>query len=321
MAATGTGFWQRARRLLPWTRLDEAEPDRPVRLPAAFAGLTFGGYPVERSLAHGAMGDLFLSRDPASGQPLALKTVRLGTDPLARSRFLAEAASASRLRHPAIVATHASGVQGAVAWIAMEWVPGHDLSRHTEPAHLLPWRQVLDLMLQVADGLDHAHARGVLHRDLKPSNVLVQWDAPQAKIADFGCARLDEAARSRSGLMLGTPMYLAPEQVTGAPLDARTDLHALALMTWQLLTGRSPCDAAQLSGLLQQIVHRPVEPLAAVRPELPPSLSAVLARALSKDPDQRQDGPLAWSREVRAAIAAPSPTPVAVGSGMPRQND
>ena len=321
MAATGTGFWQRARRLLPWTRLDEAEPDRPARSPAAFSGLTFGGYPVERSLAHGAMGDLFLSHDPTSGQPLVLKTVRLGADPLLRARFLAEAASAARLRHPAIVATHASGVQGAVAWIAMEWVPGHDLSLHTEPAHQLPWHQVLELMLQVADGLGHAHAQGVLHRDLKPANVLVQLEGSSAKIADFGCARLDEAARSRSGLMLGTPMYLAPEQVTGAPLDGRTDLYALALMTWQLLTARAPHDTGQLSGLLQQIVHQPVAPLSSLRPELPAGLSDALARALSKDPAQRHDGPLAWAREVRRVLAAPSSPPSAARSGAPRQND
>lgn len=325
MAATGTGFWQRARRLWPWQRLPEPAPDRAAPLPAEMPGVRIGGFALVRTFAQGAFGELHLATDPASGLPVALKTVRFGQQELTRERFLAETAAAARLRHPSIVATYASGIEGegesALGWIAMEWVPGHDLGRYTEPQRLLPERLALELVARAADGLAHAHHQGVLHRDIKPSNIVVNLAQGVVKITDFGCARLTDGDRSRSGLLIGSPVYMAPEQVAGAPLDGRCDLYALAVLTWQLLTGRLPFGAPSLGELLAQIVHQPAPPLSGLRPDLPPLLSDILARSLEKSPLQRQPNAEQWARDIRLAAAAIGAPGGPEDPSPPRQND
>jgi serine/threonine protein kinase len=228
MAATGTGFWQQALRW-PWRRAPDAARDDAPRAvhPGEMPGLRIGGFPLVRTIAHGAMGELHLATDPATGQPLAVKTVRFAGSELTRDRFLRESAAAGRLQHPAIVATYSAGVDGqgdaAIGWIAMEWVVGQDLGRYTDVARLLPEALVLDLVIQLADALAHAHANGVVHRDIKPSNILVNLASGVVKLSDFGCAHLSDGERSRSGLIIGSPVYMAPEQLAGVPLDGRCD--------------------------------------------------------------------------------------------------
>jgi len=326
MPLTGAGFWQRALRR--WQRPPDPEPQHPLPMPGEMPGIRIGGFALVRTVAQGSFGELHLATDPASGLPVALKTVRFAGHDLTRERFLAESAAAARLSHESIVATYASGIEGqgeaAYGWIAMEWVSGHDLGRYASPPWLLPERLALDLLARVADGLAHAHAQGVIHRDLKPSNVLVNLAQGVVKIADFGCARLSDADRSRSGVMLGSPVYMAPEQVLGAPVDARCDLYALSALAWQLLTGRPPFEANSLAELLKAIVHQPPEPLSTLRPELPALLSDILQRGLSKSPADRQCDASHWAREVRlvaATLGVPSNTPEAPSSGLPRHND
>lgn len=306
MAATGTGFWQQALRW-PWRRAPASALDDAPRTaihPGEMPGLRIGGFPLVRTIAHGAMGELHLATDPATGQPVAVKTVRFAGSELTRDRFLRESAAAGRLQHPAIVATYSAGVEGqgdaAVGWIAMEWVVGQDLGRYTEPARLLPEAVVLDLAIQLADALAHAHAHGVVHRDVKPSNILVNLASGVVKLSDFGCAHLSDGERSRSGLIIGSPVYMAPEQLAGVPLDGRCDLYALGVVLFQLLTGRLPFDSSSLGHLLTQIATQPPPALASLRPDLPPLLSDIVARAMAKDPAHRQADAAKFARELRA---------------------
>ena len=302
MASTGTGFWQRALRL--WQPPAEPETTRPpAPMPGEMPGVHIGGFSLVRTVAEGGFGELHLATDRASGLPVALKTVRFAGHDLTRERFLTETAIAARLHHQAIVASYASGIEGegeqAFGWLAMEWISGHDLGHYTDPQRLLPEPLLLDIVARVADGLAHAHEQGVIHRDMKPANVLVNLGQGVVKVVDFGCARLTDADRSRSGLMIGSPVYMAPEQVTGGPLDGRCDLYALSLMTWQLLCGRLPFEATGVVDLLNQIVHQVPPPLAERRPDLPPGLSDVLARGLAKRPQDRQSDAHHWARDIR----------------------
>jgi eukaryotic-like serine/threonine-protein kinase len=254
------------------------------------AGTRLGGYRIERLLAHGASGALYLAVDPQSEQPLALKAIRV--DPGAdagenRERFLREAEAAMRLSHPDIVSVYGAGEHHGVGFIAMELVAGSDLSRYTRQARLLPEPVVLRIVARVADALAYAHTAGIVHRDVKPANVMVHLPTHQVKVTDFGVARLSDSARTRTGVTLGTPAFMSPEQLAGAPADGRSDLYSLGVMLFQLLTGRLPYDAPSMGELLRAIAGSAPLDLRVVRPELPAALAEVVARAIEKQPQSR----------------------------------
>lgn len=311
MTSSRPSIWHRAWDWLS-QRAGESAAPRASRHPEfAREACQIAGYAVLRTLAHGSIGELHLATDLATQSTVALKTVRFLGNALSRERFLKEAAAATRLLHPHIVRTFAAGVQGegpsALGWLAMEWVEGHDLRRHTHPQQRLPDRLVLELAAQVAEGLHHAHALGVVHRDLKPANILVDRAGQIAKISDFGCARLSDAERSRSGLLIGTLAYMAPEQILGGPVDGRCDLYALGVVVLQLLTGRLPFEATGMGDLLNQIAASPAPELNRLRPELPPLLSDIVARALAKQPQQRQADGAQLAREFRLVAVGLAP--------------
>jgi serine/threonine-protein kinase len=278
-------------------------PQAPPDPPGADRTPDIAGYILVQTLARGGIGELHLALAPHTRATVALKTVRFLGRALGQERFLKESAAALRLHHPHIVRTFAAGVQGegaqALGWLAMEWVDGHDLGRHTDPRHHLPVHQVLDIAAQVAEGLHHAHRQGVVHRDLKPANILLDRDLRVAKISDFGCARLTDAERSRSGQLIGTLAYMAPEQILGASVDGRCDLYALGVVVMQLLTGRLPFEATAMGELLNQIVSAPAPQLCGLRPDLPPLLSDIVARVLAKQPEQRPADGAHLAREFR----------------------
>jgi serine/threonine protein kinase len=266
-------------------------------------------YRLGARLGEGGGSQVFEGDDLRTGQQVAIKLIHLPVD-LAEAqrqewlrRLYREAELARKLDHPDIVAVLEAGLQGRQAWLAMERVRGVDLSRYTQRHLLLPENLVLRIGARVAAALAHAHARGVVHRDLKPANVLVNLAAGQVKLADFGVARDDDATVTRTGMTLGTPAYMAPEQLAGAPASAATDAYALGVMLFELLSGRRPHQAATLGELLQATANQPPASLARLRPDLPAPAVAAVEQLLARQPADRPAHLEAWATSV-AALAA-----------------
>ena len=273
-----------------------AEPDS-VPEPAAQAvnagacvveGGTLGRYVLDRQIGRGAMGAVYLGRDPKIGRQVAIKTLALsqlfsGAELAeARTRFFREAETAGRLQHPDIVTIFDAGEDRDLAYIAMEFLAGHDLQRHTQIGRLPPVARALEIAARVALALAHAHRQGVVHRDIKPANVMIDPCTGSVKLTDFGIARITDSSRSRTGMVLGTPSYMAPEQMAGDLVDGRADLYSLGVVLFQLLTGHLPHDAPSLAALMRQIANDPAPDVRSLRPELPEALANVVALALEK---------------------------------------
>ena len=256
-------------------------------------GETFAGYQLRRALGQGTSGSVYLAQPAAGGDWVALKILHplAGRDPEdaadERARFLAEARTAQRLRHPDIVAVFAAGEAQGRLWLAMEPVPGCSLARYTEPARLLPPELAVAIVARGAAALAPAHAAGVVHRDLKPSNILVDLSSGIVKLSDFGVARLDDGSATRTGVMLGTPAYMAPEQLAGAPADARSDLYALGVILFELLAGRRPHTASAMGDFLRAVASEPAPDLRAFWPQAPAPLAELLAQLLARRPAER----------------------------------
>jgi serine/threonine-protein kinase len=248
-----------------------------------------GPYTVESEIARGATSVVHLARDGRDGRCVALKTIALGRElsgealTEARARFLREAAAARRLDHPDIVKILDAGEERGVAYLAMELLPGHDLQPHVDPGQLLPVPKALRIAARVADALAHAHRQGVVHRDIKPGNVIVDAATDRVVVTDFGVARIGDASHTRTGMLLGTPAYMSPEQLVGQRVDGRSDLYALGVLLFQLLCGRLPFEASTLAAMMKQIVNDAAPPLRALKPDLPEALEALVARMLAKD--------------------------------------
>lgn len=293
-------------------------PPMPAAATAPASGATpatLGRYRVDSEIGRGSMGAVYLGRDPQIGRAVAIKTMALsrgfGQDKIgeARERFFREAETAGRLHHPDIVTIFDAGESGELAWIAMEYVKGEDLQRHTAPGRLLPPPQVLEIVARVAEALSYAHAQGVVHRDIKPANVMVGLDTGLVKVMDFGVARVDDASRTRTGIVLGTPSYMSPEQMAGRRTDGRSDLYSLGVMLFQLLTGRLPHEGDNMAELMRRIVNEPAPDIRSLRPELPEALADVVALSLEKRPEVRYADGVQMAQDLRAvaaALAAPS---------------
>jgi len=267
-----------------------------------------GGFHIDSLIGRGASGEVHLATDTASGTRVALKLLPLESAEAAR-RFVAEAGAAQRLQHPDIVQVFAAGTQGHLGWIAMEPLAGCDLVRYTRPARLLPEPVVLAVAERVARALAYAHGLGVVHRDVKPANVMVDWAAGRVVLTDFGIARVADAERTRTGLVLGSPGYMAPEQLAGAEAGAAGDVYALGVTLFELLAGRRPHDAASLGELLRQVASEPAPDLALLRPGLAPELAALVARTLAKRPADRPAGAAALADALRSVRESLDPGP------------
>ncbi|MCC6989538.1 MAG: serine/threonine protein kinase [Acidobacteria bacterium] len=246
-----------------------------------------------RLIGRGSIGLVHAAHDHRLDRVVALKLVALAPGrpeverELARKRFAVEMQAAQRLAHPDIVATLDAGHEGDTGWMAMEAVPGTSLTRYAANARLLPEGLVRSVTERVAAALAHAHASGVLHRDVKPSNILVDWSTDVVKLADFGVAHVVGGESTRTGVLLGTPAYLAPEVLAGQRASERSDLYALGVTMYQLLTGELPHEGASLGEWLRRITHEPAPPLSRARPDLPPPWGALIARLLARDPAER----------------------------------
>lgn len=268
-----------------------------------------GRYRVERLLGRGSMGEVVLGRDEDTGRLAAIKTLSLAAGfsaeelTEARERFFREAEAARRLQHPDIVAIYDAGQAGELAYIAMEYVPGHDLQRHTQAGQWLPLPQVVHIGARVAGALAHAHSQGVVHRDIKPANVMIEPAAGVVKVTDFGVARIADARRTRTGMVLGTPTHMSPEQLSGQHIDGRSDLYSLGVMLFQLLTGAQPHRGESMAQTMYRIVNEAAPDVRTLRPEVPPALAGVLAQVLSKSPEARHADGLQLAQALDAVAA------------------
>ena len=297
LAVGHLGAWLAGRRASaarlpapPVVELVSASGSQPQPDAAVGAGGSLGRYVIDRPIGRGSMGLVYLGHDPATGRQAAVKTMALGQEFTgaelveARARFLREADMAGRLQHPDIVTVFEAGEDRGLAYIAMEFLAGHDLQAHTQARHLLPVPQVLHTVARVALALAHAHSQGVVHRDIKPANVMIDAAAGMVKVTDFGIARITDASRTRTrtGMLLGTPSYMAPEHMAGDLADGRADLYSLGVVLFQLLTGRLPHESSSLAALMRQIGTEAAPDVRSIRPELPQTLANVVALALEK---------------------------------------
>jgi len=265
----------------------------------------FGRFRVLGELGRGAMGVVYRAEDPALGRIVAIKTITLtGTDEqrsLFEARFLQEARAAGSIGHPAIVTIYDVGREADVAFIAMELLDGRELRDLIRGGSLAP-SEAVEIAAQVAEALAAAHERGVIHRDVKPGNVMVLSDG-RVKIMDFGIARLrDPAVKTATGMMLGSPRYMAPELVSGEPFDHRADVFSLGVVLYEMLTGIAPFRGDDLSQLMFSVVNAAVIPPSHVNRTLPSVLDYILARALKKIPDERYASAAEFAQDLRDAI-------------------
>ncbi len=282
----------------PVMELDPAEPPE--------TKMKLGRYEVQKELGKGAMGVVYLGRDPKIGRVVAIKTMQLSQEfdevELAdvKSRFFREAETAGKLAHPHIVTIYDAGEEHGLAYIAMELLRGYDLNRHTKPDTLLPVTTVIELIAQAADALDYAHAQGVVHRDVKPANLVYERARRSIKITDFGIARITDSTRTRTGLVLGTPSYMSPEQLKGKRIDGRSDIFSLGVTLYQLLTGQPPFRGDSMASLVKRISSESPVPVNMMRTDLPLELDSVLDRAMHKDLEQRYQKASEFARGLRA---------------------
>ena len=291
--------------MLPVTRPD----DLFLALQAALAGR----YSLERELGRGGMGIVYLARDVRLDRPVALKLLppERAEVPGLRESFLREARLAARLAHPNIVPIHAVEEIGDCVFYAMRYVAGETLGERLRRVYRLAPHDAARLLQDTAYALAYAHAQGVIHRDIKPDNILLEGDGTRAVVTDFGIARLVDSPDVSAGRVVGTPEYVAPEQVAGEPVDGRSDLYALGAVGFHCLSGRPPF-AGDVRELLAQHLTRPAPSLLSVAPEAPLPLAKAIDRALLKRPDDRFDTAEAMAEAMAPTSVAKAELPVPV---------
>jgi serine/threonine-protein kinase len=254
---------------------------------------TLGRYEIEKKLGKGSMGTVYLGRDPKINRVVAIKTLALSQEfegeELARvkARFFREAETAGRLNHPNIVTIYDVGEEHDLAYIAMEYLEGHDLTRYCQPDSLLAMADVAHIIGKVALALAYAHSHEVVHRDIKPANVMYNPATGSVKVTDFGIARITANSNTKTGVVLGSPAYMSPEQLAGKVLDGRSDLFSLGITLFELLAGQQPFQGETMATLMYQIANETHPDITQLRADLPVCLKALMDQVLAKNPDQR----------------------------------
>ncbi len=255
-----------------------------------------GHYKVRKEIGRGATGTVYLGHDLRTGDKVAIKTLPLANEfdesevEAVKHRFFREAETAGQLNHPNIVSIYDAGEVDGLAYIAMELLSGHDLTRYTRKDSLLSPVMVMGIVYKAARAIHYAHSRQVIHRDIKPANIMFDLEKKKIILTDFGIARLIDASRTRTGIILGTPAYMSPEQLEGSKIDGRSDLFALGVMLFQLLTGELPFKGESLAMLMYMISSEPHREIFKIRPELAqhyPDLAAIIDKALEKEVGDR----------------------------------
>jgi serine/threonine-protein kinase len=260
------------------------------------AGVTkpmLGRYQIEKELGKGAMGVVYLGKDPKIGRVVAIKTMALSQefepDELedVKARFFREAESAGRLNHPNIVTMYDAGEEHDLAYIAMEFLKGKDLVPYTKPETLLPLPQVLSIVARVADALGYAHSMNVVHRDIKPANIMYDPESDTVKVTDFGIARITDSSKTKTGMVLGTPSYMSPEQLSGEKIEGASDLFSLGASLYQMVCGKLPFEGNSMAQLMYRIANEPHTEIFSLRQDIPPAVEAIIDKALAKKVEDR----------------------------------
>jgi len=252
-----------------------------------------GRYEIERELGKGAMGAVYLGKDPKISRTVAIKTMALSQefedDELeeVKERFFREAETAGRLTHPNIVTIFDAGDEHDLAYIAMEFLKGDDLSKYVKKDSLLPLKQVLSLIQRSADGLDYAHQHNVVHRDIKPANIMWDPDSDTVKITDFGIARITDSSKTKTGMVLGTPSYMSPEQLAGKKVTGQSDIFSLGVMLFQMVTGKLPFTGDSMASLMYKIANESHPSPESINPDVPRCVTVIINRAMAKDVEKR----------------------------------
>jgi eukaryotic-like serine/threonine-protein kinase len=294
-----------------------------------------GKYQIRRTLGKGAMGIVYEGFDPVIERTVAIKTILPSQLNGAEfvgvlARFKREAQAAGRLNHPGIVAiydygeevpqdvsdeeatmmapTSTSQSQQRVAYIAMEFIKGRELRDFFEKGERFPMPEVVRIMSEMLDALDHAHSQGVVHRDMKPANLIL-LDNGRVKIADFGIARVEASELTQTGTVLGTPTYMSPEQFMGHPVDGRSDLFSCGVILYQLLTGEKPFTGESTTTIMYKVLREEPVPPSQLNLSLAPALDAVMKKALAKNPAERFQSGHEFAQALKAAVAAPNAVP------------
>lgn len=285
---------ERAEAVLEWMKRTQGTQNTAAASKnATGAPERLGRYVIERRIGRGAMGAVYLARDPRINRAVAVKAISIEKEfedeelKEARLRFYREAESAGRLAHPNIITVFDAGEDKGLAYIAMEYVPGIPLRDFTNPKKLLAPRRALELAAATAEGLDYAHNQGVIHRDIKPANLLYNPKDGTVKISDFGVARMTDNNKTKTGIVLGTPMYMSPEQLGAEDLTGLSDLFSLGVTLYELLVGEVPFKASNIAVLMTKITTENPAPVSNRRAGIAPSVDAVLMKALAKRPQDR----------------------------------
>jgi serine/threonine protein kinase len=262
-----------------------------------------GRYEVLGELGQGAMGVVYKARDPLIDRVVAIKTINLGLAMDEKEeyegRFYQEAKAAGRLNHPNIVTIYDVGKSGDVAYIAMEFLEGRELRDILKEGILLPVEQVLNIVAQVALGLAYAHEHDIIHRDVKPSNIMVIRDG-HVKITDFGIARMaSSSVRTQTGMVLGSPKYMSPEQVMGKNIDQRSDIFSLGVMLYEMLTGQAPFDGENVNAIMYQTLNAVTPPPSTLNPSVPEMVNFIVAKALAKGVEDRYQNAKDFADDLR----------------------
>jgi serine/threonine-protein kinase len=267
-----------------------------------------GRYEVEKELGKGAMGVVYLGKDPKIGRVVAIKTMALAQEfdedeiEAVKQRFFREAETAGRLNHPNIVTIYDAGEEHDLAFIAMEFLQGHDLARYCKPDNLMQMRRVISIVERAAEGLDYAHKQNVVHRDIKPANIMYEAESDTLKITDFGIARITDSSKTKTGTVLGTPSYMSPEQLAGKKVDGRSDLFSLGVMLYQMLSGSLPFKADSMASLMYKITNEEAVDIRTIRATIPEALAAVVNKALIKDVDQRYQSGIEFANALKVFL-------------------
>jgi serine/threonine-protein kinase len=268
-------------------------------------GITeIGKYRIVEQVGEGAMGVVYRATDPVLNRTVAIKVMcdAVARDDDLRGRFLREAQAAGSLQHPNVITIYDFGEVDGHLFIAMEFVEGQDLETLAARQVDLPLIDKLDVVIDVLTGLAFAHKRGIVHRDIKPANIRID-DEGRARVMDFGIAHLSASSMTRTGIMVGTPAYMAPEQIVGTPVSPATDLFSVGTVLYELLSGSKPFQAESIQSIMYQIVSQPAPPLNAAKLGIPAALEAIVNRAMAKEPQDRFPSALEMANALTAIRA------------------